>query len=216
MEKGRTSSRLGFTLIELLVVITIIAILASLAYPIFSSVQERAHVTQDLNNLRQIGIGTQVYLNDHDSIYFATDQAASPWQLALHPKSLPTWKIFQSPFDHRTPQENDTSAPVSYGLNENAAGLSADKVVRPTAFILLAPAQDGGDQVKFSGTAAGKVTVLRDSKSPDGGTQSKRQRINALYADLHADSLTWATFKQVPTGDPSDDSHFRWDPTPTP
>ncbi len=60
----------AFTLIELLVVITIIAILASIALPVFSSIQEKARATQDMNNLRQLGIATQTYLNDNDGVIF--------------------------------------------------------------------------------------------------------------------------------------------------
>src|SRR5207249_669708 len=40
----------GFTLIELLVVISIIAILAGFAMPVFSNAQKRAHITETLNN----------------------------------------------------------------------------------------------------------------------------------------------------------------------
>src|SRR4249919_627841 len=92
----------AFTLIELLVVITIIAILVSIALPVFSSVQEKARITQDLSNLRQLGIATQTYLNDNDSILFPT---GSIWMSKLTPKYLPAWKIFQSPFDNRTASE---------------------------------------------------------------------------------------------------------------
>ena len=217
MIRMKKSSR-GFTLIELLVVIAIIAILASLAFPVFSTVQERARITQDLSNLRQLGIAAQTYLNDNDGILFSSDQTASPWTKSLHPKYLPTWKIFQSPFDKRAALEEDTNSPVSYGLNGNnvVAGLSMDKIQKPSLFILFAPAQNSNAQVNFSGTAGATVTVLRASSVPGGtatgGTQNKRTRINALFADLHSDNLLWTTFKMDPTGPTDDPSHYRWDP----
>lgn len=219
MEKKRTlGRRRGFTLIELLVVVAIIAILVGLALPVFTSVQERARVTQDLNNLRQIGIATQVYLNDHDGVVFSTDAAVGTWMAQLHPKNLPTWKIFQSPFDRRAPQEDDTSAPVSYGLNSTILGQTADKIARPSVFILFAPAQTSSTTVTFSGTAAAAVTVLRSTSTPGGtapgGPQTKRQRINALYADSHSDSLTWTTFVAPANGTAGDDSNYRWEPAP--
>jgi prepilin-type N-terminal cleavage/methylation domain-containing protein/prepilin-type processing-associated H-X9-DG protein len=211
----------GFTLVELLVVITIIAILAGIALPVFTSVQERARITQDLSNLRQLGIATQTYLNDNESVLFSSDQASNPWMKALHPKYLSVWKICESPFDDkRTPVENDTSAPVSYGLNGNSvAGLSVDKIARPSAFILLAPAQGSGSTVNFSGTSGSAVTVFRAKSTPGGtatgGTHNGRQRINALFADLHSENLTWAVFIQNAAGGTStDDSNYRWDPAP--
>ena len=51
----------AFTLIELLVVITIIAILASIALPVFSGVTERANQTKDLSNAKQIGLACKLY-----------------------------------------------------------------------------------------------------------------------------------------------------------
>ncbi len=146
-----TNSLRAFTLIELLVVITIIAILVSIAVPVFSSVQEKARVTQDMNNLRQLGIGTQTYLNDHDGIPF--DSTIGTWMGQLHGKYLPAWKIFQSPFDSRNSLENDATSPVSYGINPNAVGISTDKIRKNTLFILFAPAQTNNTQVKFTGTA---------------------------------------------------------------
>ena len=139
---------------------------------------------------------------------------------SLHPKYLPAWKIFQSPFDRRSPLEDDTNSPVSYGLNGNSvAGISTDKIVRPSAFILIAPAQSAGTSVAFTGTAATTVTVYKDTSFPGGtatgGTQGKRTRINALFGDLHVDSLTWTTFK-TDTGATGDDANYRWAPAGPP
>lgn len=203
----------GFTLIELLVVIVVIAILISLAFPVFNTVQERGRMTQDLNNLRQIGIATQTYLNDNDDVLFTT---GGIWMAQLHPKYLPNWKVFQSPFDQRTPLENDATAPVSYGLNGNSVvGISADKIVRPTAFILFAPAQAQGAVVAFSGTPAGAVTVYKDLSAPggtaSGGTHNRRTRVDALFADLHVENIAWQVFLTDQDSNTEGDANFRWD-----
>jgi len=56
----------GFTLIELLVVIAIIAILAAILFPVFSRAREKARQTTCLSNLKQIGTGALMYLQDWD------------------------------------------------------------------------------------------------------------------------------------------------------
>ena len=56
----------AFTLIELLVVLAILAILASLLLPALAQAKSKAHNTTCLNNLKQWGLATLMYVNDND------------------------------------------------------------------------------------------------------------------------------------------------------
>lgn len=56
----------GFTLIELLVVITIIAILASILFPVFAGAREKARQSQCTSNMRNILMATSMYIQDAD------------------------------------------------------------------------------------------------------------------------------------------------------
>ena len=58
--------RTGFTLIELLVVIAIIAILAAILFPVFAKARQQARKTVGLSNLKQLGLGTMMYVQDYD------------------------------------------------------------------------------------------------------------------------------------------------------
>ena len=56
----------GFTLIELLVVIGIVAILASILLPAFSKAKGSGQSTSCINNLRQLQLGYQQYVDEND------------------------------------------------------------------------------------------------------------------------------------------------------
>jgi prepilin-type N-terminal cleavage/methylation domain-containing protein/prepilin-type processing-associated H-X9-DG protein len=172
----------GFTLFELLIVIAIVAILSTIAYPVFIGVQERAKALKDMNNLRQIGVATQLYLNDNDGVLFSAAPSDPSWMMQLNPpipnptkyqtKYLPSWDVFQSPLDTRVPSDKgDATTPISYGINQKVAGtgLLVNKIVTPSVFILFAPAQDSTATVEFQGTAATAapgVTVVGIGGSP--------------------------------------------------
>jgi prepilin-type N-terminal cleavage/methylation domain-containing protein len=227
----------AFTLIELLVVMAIIAILISIAYPVYTGILERGKVTQDMNNLRQIGIATQAYMNDYDGVFPGSTTETWMSQLELNQKYLSAWRVLESPFDGRPSSESGTVAPVSpvsYGVNFNiypgGAAISADKITKPTAFILFAPAQAPGATVSFQGSATSAAPGVRvmgvggnaARSAPPGanataGTQNNRTRINALFGDLHSETMPWATFTNNVATASDPDGELRWKPyTPYP
>jgi prepilin-type N-terminal cleavage/methylation domain-containing protein len=215
----------AFTLIEIIVVLAIIVIMMSMVYPAYLTISERANATKDMSNLRQVGMATQTYLNDSDGILFSP---ATRWTSQLNPKYFYAWRGFQSPFDKRPSSEGGALSPISYGVNANiypgGAAMSASKITKPTAFILFAPAQASTTTVSFLGSGNSPlpgVTVAGNgnntaTSSPGGvaigGTQNNRQRINALFADLHCETMPWTTFTRTGATSDDPDAPLRWNP----
>lgn len=217
----------AFTIIEMIVVLGIIAIMMSITYPVYTSISQRAKATKDMSNLRQIGILMQTYLNDKDGILpviNADPGIGKDLSPVIYPKYVGSRRVFQSPFDKRAAAETD-SAPVSYGINQNmytaSPGIAGNttKVVSPSATILMAPNYNGPPAV--GGSWPGVATNV-PNLTPGGGAgmtvgpQANGAQINALFCDLHAETMTFGpssvlgSFKDT-MSDPLGQKH--WDPT---
>lgn len=92
--------RVGFTIIELLVVVAIIAILASVLFPVFARAREKARQASCQSNLRQIISGVLQYVADYDGSWpFAWD--GQGWSCS-HGVAKGLWYKVVSPYFKNT------------------------------------------------------------------------------------------------------------------
>lgn len=85
--KPRHKSPNGFTLVELLVVIAIVAALSAIGAVTVGKARDKADSVASLSNLRQIGIGMNLYAGDNNSKYpFAWDAPSNTtWRDLIAP-----------------------------------------------------------------------------------------------------------------------------------
>ena len=118
--------RKGFTLIELLVVIAIIAILAAILFPVFAKAREKARQTSCLSNLKQIGLGLLMYIQDYDEM----TPTGGTYTVLTHPYTK-NWQIFDCPsmrdFEYPCPCPSSTRARCRYALNSGGGAYGSSR-----------------------------------------------------------------------------------------
>lgn len=137
----------GFTLIELLVVIAIIAVLAALLFPAFTQAREGARRIVCVSNMRQIGMGLQMYAQDNTEMLpgaaaaDVSDFAGSPSGANVLATLIPytgSSQIFRCPSASPDSTNPPTTASDSnYMTNGVVAGRSLNSLPTPDSIVYI-------------------------------------------------------------------------------
>jgi len=164
----------AFTLVELLVVIAIIAVLAALLLPALGRSKAQAYNAACINNLRQLGIATRLYSDDHRQRLPSAE--ILPTQPIDPQNPLPRICDVLASYAGRSAGTNTASATVfkcpvdnmgrfaaegsSYEWNTDLNGERMDETRTDSAFLLLKQGDPSAGITNFSLTFPPAATPL--------------------------------------------------------
>jgi prepilin-type N-terminal cleavage/methylation domain-containing protein/prepilin-type processing-associated H-X9-DG protein len=185
----RVYPRKAFTLIELLVVIAIIAILAAVLLESLARAKVSAKTTACRSNLRQIGLGFRMYLNDFSAYPEFDADNGGVWFEKLAPYVGSSWPdfnytasgrltpgrgVFACPGFNAMPglygiglsTQNLIGPPISgaYGFNDMGTGIGVPLRYGGTSALGIGGVNFGAAMGGFPWRATGEAEILKPSE----------------------------------------------------
>jgi prepilin-type N-terminal cleavage/methylation domain-containing protein/prepilin-type processing-associated H-X9-DG protein len=217
----RKLKRGSFTLLELLVVISIIAVLAALLVPTLGQAKENAFKAKCMNNLKQIGMGIDYYLEDNDQYYpFKPPTTHFYWEKAYLMNVLgsnyfsATWDVFKCPSSKNSysanTRTNSLGGQMDYEINSGVFGMNRfgtngfnhgplgnEKITIPTLAVVVYDWPGPNWYPEMGGPLNPGVDPR---PHPSGG-------INCYFVDGH---VAWVSAAEAPSSKEGQSPFYKW------